>query len=437
MTDATDLVGPLPEEVRARVAALAADALGSMAADQLPASLRRVAAFAPQRRARLAGTQINAALETDPDFRERLAVQVRAAVPEVAQAVEAGQIGSTSPVEIAAVAHLLRPEGWEAVLAQAVEAVVAERTSRLSAGADEQVEQLRARLADSADEQRAARERAKAQLDTVKQDNVELRRRLGEARSRLKTAEASLEELDRTRAKSEEQHAAAEAASQSESRRLRAALEAAEAELSRLRRSGRHERDSATLRTRLLLDVLTESVQGLRHELALPNVPGAPADELEAELASEVTSVSSGIGSLTADDPALLEQLLSLPRARLIVDGYNVTKTAWPQSTLQQQRDRLVTGLAPLVVRSRADTLVVFDAAETEQRPPVSPPRGVKVRFSPYGVIADDVIRDLVAVEPEGRVVVVVTDDRDLARDVARSGARVVGAMALARLVGG
>ena len=54
---------------------------------------------------------------------------------------------------------------------------------------------------------------------------------------------------------------------------------------------------------------------------------------------------------------------------------------------------------------------MVFDAAET--RPPlVHRPRGVRVLFSPAGVIADDVIRELVAAEPAGRAVVVVTSDR-------------------------
>ena len=68
---------------------------------------------------------------------------------------------------------------------------------------------------------------------------------------------------------------------------------------------------------------------------------------------------------------------------------------------------------------------MVFDAAETDHRPPVTAPRGVRVLFSPRGVIADDVIRDLVAAEPAGRVVVVVTADQAVARDVIRDGARV------------
>ncbi len=109
-----------------------------------------------------------------------------------------------------------------------------------------------------------------------------------------------------------------------------------------------------------------------------------------------------------------------------MIDGYNVSKTAWPSSSLEAQRIRLVTALAPLVARTGAETTVVFDAAEVDHRPPVAAPRGVKVLYSPRGVIADDVIRDLVAAEPDGRVVVVVTADQAIARDVSRDGARVV-----------
>jgi hypothetical protein len=59
------------------------------------------------------------------------------------------------------------------------------------------------------------------------------------------------------------------------------------------------------------------------------------------------------------------------------------------------------------------------------------------VLYSPRGVLADDVVRDLVAVEPQGRVVVVVTADRAVAEDVARDGARVVDPDALIALIGG
>jgi hypothetical protein len=50
-------------------------------------------------------------------------------------------------------------------------------------------------------------------------------------------------------------------------------------------------------------------------------------------------------------------------------------------------------------------------------------------------VIADDVIRQLVAAEPRGRVVVVVTGDQEVVRDVARSGARVAPASSLVSVI--
>ena len=132
----------------------------------------------------------------------------------------------------------------------------------------------------------------------------------------------------------------------------------------------------------------------------------------------------------------LLEQLLTMPRSRLLVDGYNVSKSAWGQSALEAQRQRLLRSLAPLVARTGAETTVVFDAANLTSRPVVAAPRGVKVVFSPPGVIADDVIRDLVAAEPPGRTVVVVTDDQEVIRDARAAGARVASASALVALLG-
>ena len=162
---------------------------------------------------------------------------------------------------------------------------------------------------------------------------------------------------------------------------------------------------------------------------------GAPADAVEAHIAEHGTRAASGHGSMASDDPALLEQLLTLPRVHLVVDGYNVTKTAWPELSLERQRDRLLGGLAPLASRSGAEVTVVFDAAETRDRPLVNRPRGVRVLYSREGVIADDVIRELVAAEPTGRPVVVVTSDNAVVADVVRDGARACGAAALTRLL--
>jgi hypothetical protein len=62
-------------------------------------------------------------------------------------------------------------------------------------------------------------------------------------------------------------------------------------------------------------------------------------------------------------------------------------------------------------------------------------PRGVRVLFSPYGVIADDVIRDIVAAEPRGRALVVASSDQAVARDVEAAGFRVVASAALGALL--
>src|SRR3954453_10603219 len=100
-------VGPLTETVRVRVVAITADALGRLDPDQLPGSLRRVASFAPTRRARLAAGRIAAVLENDEDFRERVATQVRTELPELAAALDAGvPAPAADPVDVAALAYL-------------------------------------------------------------------------------------------------------------------------------------------------------------------------------------------------------------------------------------------------------------------------------------------------------------------------------------------
>ncbi|HEX7716504.1 MAG TPA: NYN domain-containing protein, partial [Marmoricola sp.] len=146
---------------------------------------------------------------------------------------------------------------------------------------------------------------------------------------------------------------------------------------------------------------------------------------------------SSGSASRPVDDPVLVRELLALPRMHLIVDGYNVTRAEWDDVTLEAQRNRLLRGLAPLVAQTGAEITVVFDGTNAETRPLVRPPRGVRVLFSPRGVLADDVIRDLVDAEPAGRPVGVVTSDQEVARDVVgKAGVRVVGSRALVRLLG-
>ena len=430
------LPGPLPDAVRSMVVELASEALGSLPADQVPASLRRVASFAPARRAKLAGSQVAAVLESDAEFRERVAEQVRARIPELAEALDAGTApAAADPTEVAAVAYLLRPGRWVDLVGRALEAEDARQSTAAGLAARQEAERLRHQLDELRGELRGLRERHHERLTTLKAENTDLRHKLGDARNRAR----STEEIARDAAQRVEEvlaaAAAKEATAEAELRRVRARGDELEAEVLAARRADRAERDEGSLRARLLLDTLLEAAQGLRRELALPPVEGAPADAVEADVAEQGGRTSSGHGSLAGDDPTLLVQLLELPRVHLVVDGYNVTKSAWPESSLEIQRDRLLAGLAPLAARTRAEVTVVFDAADKAARPLVTRPRGVRVLYSPFGVIADDVIRDLVAAEPQGRPVVVVTSDQAVARDVTRAGARVVAAVALSRLL--
>lgn len=426
----------LPPVVWARVLALAAQALPALASP--PVSLRKVATFTASRRVRLGGPQIGQALAEEA-FRERVGTQVAAALPEVTEALRAGAVDDADPVDLAAVAWLARPEGWESALADVVRRIAAHQEATGASRDQEELARLRARLTDVEAAAREQQARQREALSVARSEISDLRRRLGEARSSERSSRAAGEQAQREAEEVRLRAAAAAAAADTEVRRLRAQVADLTAAVAAARRAARGERDDATVRARILLDTLIEAGQGLRRELALPTGEGSPADRLEAELSgSSEPSVrtSSGAGALGPDSPALLEHYLGLPRARLVVDGYNVTKLARPDSSLESQRTWLLSRLAALVARTGADTIVVFDAADSTDRPPVSPPRGVKVTFSPPGVIADDVIRNLVAVEPAGRVVVVVTSDRAVGDDVRQTGARVVTATALLGVVG-
>jgi predicted RNA-binding protein with PIN domain len=133
------------------------------------------------------------------------------------------------------------------------------------------------------------------------------------------------------------------------------------------------------------------------------------------------------------DDPALLDQLLALPQLHLVVDGYNVTKTGYGTLSLAEQRLRLLGGLAVLAAQTGAEITCVFDGAQLQTPVVLATPRGVRVLFSRPGETADELIRRLVRAEPEGRPVVVVSSDREVADGVRAAGARPVPSTLLLR----
>ncbi|TDD13201.1 hypothetical protein E1218_34850 [Kribbella turkmenica] len=424
-TAASSAATSLPEPVRQRVLALAAQALGQLPASDIPAPLRRFASFAPAKRAKLSASVLGPILETDEHFRRLTAFQVRREHPELGDAVAEGvPVPAADPVEVAALAYLLRPEDWEQHIAAAAAQVPVEAPR----AAEEAVNRLSDQLDQARTETRQVRERLREQVNELKAENVTLRRKLNEARQRISGLQSELEQRTTEAETADERVEAARAEVERELRKLRSRITELEAVEHAARRAAGQERELASTRTRLLLDTLVEAASGLRRELALP--PGGELRPADTVAGTEPEAAPVG-RTAPDDDPALFDELLSLPQVHLIIDGYNVTKTVWPNSPLHSQRQRLVTALGALVAQRRVEVTVVFDGAELSGPVQLNPPRGVRVRFSPAGVIADEVIRQLVRAEPPGRPVVVVSTDREVAESIITLGARSLSATTL------
>ncbi|MEU5524360.1 NYN domain-containing protein [Streptomyces sp. NPDC047860] len=427
---------PLPDGVRRRVVQIVADGFGGLTVAELPAQLRQYARFAPNRRAKFAGNAMAAALETDPLFRQRIGEKLREAQPELTGALDSGSPPpAADPLDVAAAAYVLRPAGWVKLVTAAGEEAQRAHAERADEETRAELERLRDELARARENTRSETERLRAELEAAKKESESLHRKLRSAHSDVKRGEAALRklraEMESVRADGQAQVSAAE----SESRRLKARLGETEAALEAARRAAREGRSVEDMRVRLLLDTVLDAAQGLRRELALPPVSVRPAETVDAVEPGRMTPKGIAARALSEDDPAILNQLLALPQAHLVVDGYNVTKTGYPQMPLEKQRLRLLGQLAQLAAQTGAEVTCVFDGAELAAPVLLAPPRGVRVLFSKPGVTADELIRQLVRAEPPGRPVIVASTDREVADGVARAGARpVASAVLLKRL---
>jgi predicted RNA-binding protein with PIN domain len=403
----------LPEPVRSRVVALAATALGAMAPEEVPPPLRKVARFTPAKRARLGAADLLTAVEGDPVFRRRVVAAARAA-----------------EADAVVLAVLERADGWEEQLR-----AVAEEHARHRDTGDQQ-EEVR-RLSAQLDAQRAAAqaelEHARAEARAAKDELAAVRRKVRDLGSRLGRAEqaqaAAEAALDGLRAERDTALAARDA----EVRRAQDRLADAERALGEARQAAREGAKGDQLRLRLLLDAVVGAAQGLRRELALPPAEGRPADALAGEYAP--SGAPDRLQGRDVDDPVRLDALLAVPTTHLLVDGYNVTKGGYGELTLEAQRTRLLAGLGGLAARTRAEVTVVFDGAERTLSTALKAPRGVRLLFSRRGETADEVLRRLVRHEPEGRPVVVVSSDREVADGITAAGATAVPSAALLRLL--
>ena len=427
----------LSEPVRARVLDFAAQVAGVLGTNALPASLRPFAKFTPAKRARLAATPLAAALEADTVFRGRVAERVHETYPEVAEALFVGAIPpAADPRDVAAIVYLLRPEGWPELLEQAE--LSARETER--ALADEhlgdEVARLKAEIDTVRDQHKAEAERLKAELAAERRDGDSLRRRIRQLEADMRRAQAQAREAQAEGGAIQHAAAVQVSAAEAELRRVRTRLTEAESALEAARSATKASRGADEVRLRLLLETISEAAAGLQRELAISPTEARPADTVEAVRADAIGTHDVAGQARSENDPAILDALLALPRAHLVVDGYNVTKTGYPTLSLHEQRIRLLKGLGGLAARTGAEITCVFDGAELGGPVPVPQHKGVRVLFSKGGEIADELIRRLVAAEPQGRPLIVVSSDKEVADGVKRSGARPVPSAMLVRRLG-
>jgi predicted RNA-binding protein with PIN domain len=419
----------LPDAVRLRLADVAAGAVAGIPDSVVPVQVRPVARFAPAKRARLGAAALLAGLRDSPTFRVAVTEWARAHRPDSLDAA------STDAATAAAAALLLGQRSAGERVAE-----VARRST------DAQLRAERDAAVAKADRLAMENRRLRSELDATAAQRAgsageaeasRLRSRLREQGIRLRQAldRADRATTDRDAELTEARRALTAAQAQCDRERERAELatqraQRAMAEAETARQAAREARAADEVRLALLVDTVAGAVAGLRRELAL-------ADQLPADGLRPADLVRRGSALKTTprvEDAAALDRLLALPVVHLVVDGYNVTKTGYPALTLSDQRNRLTGQLAALAARTGVEVTVVFDGAAVISVPTTTS-RGVRVLFSDNGVLADDVIRELVAAEPRGRPVVVVTSDQAVAESVRRHGAySVPSAVLLTRL---
>jgi predicted RNA-binding protein with PIN domain len=131
------------------------------------------------------------------------------------------------------------------------------------------------------------------------------------------------------------------------------------------------------------------------------------------------------------DGAEAAEHLVRVPGALLLVDGYNVSHAQWWAHPPAEQRARLLDACAELHARCGIDVEVVFDGDRDTASAGTLPRSGVRYRFTPGDVEADDVLLARVDEEPVERTVLVASSDRRVRDGARRRGANVLGARQL------
>ncbi|MET0737272.1 MAG: NYN domain-containing protein [Acidimicrobiales bacterium] len=361
-------------------------------------------------------------LDSDDDFRRRV-------------------LASTTPEDIGAAGWLAlsRPAGWEDML-RAVAEADAEVTG--SDAAARQVRDLQRALEASERKRTDAQEavvRQRKESEAIREELASVRKERRRAEEALATIERRVDELEQKLDDRETRLTEAQGAREAREHELaetQRLLAEAHTELAR--------RPAPLVPGERAVDVGSLRDAASRLQRAAATLARA-VDGVLAEVPPEPVLIARGVddaplraplslpGGVVADTVDGARWLLARPDVVLLVDGYNVAKSGWPDDVLEQQRERLIRALNELVMRTGATAEIVFDGPEDTVPGARHGTRSVGVRYS-GGAIADDVVVDLVDAYPVDRPVVVISTDREV-RDAARAkGATVIGSDTLIAL---
>lgn len=382
-----ELLSPAVEAARA--------ALADLDADEIPASLRRVAAYSGGHLPPPLAKSVLIALDADDWLRSK-------SIEKLADR----HSGS------AAEAFLERGEQWWTVVADGLAEAHAGRADAASAESAAAVDELSAQLAVA----KRRLKKAGAELDA---ERVRARRRASTDREARKKpasnkAAARTRELEARLSSAVDERVEAEAMIA----RLRARLKGVLREQRRAssERARSRELGGSPITTARQLDLMAA---------AAPHRSGTPAaGEDEEPIERSALRLPPGV---RPDAPEAIAWLIGLEApVTVIVDGYNVLygldastfTTSRSRRRLSEQLGRLRRNMGTSRVA------VVYDSSLPGDREPRLTEEGVEVHFSAEERLADDRIVELAADAERG--VVVITSDRDL-----RERAEAVGALAL------
>ena len=372
--------------------------IGATPTNELPGQLRRFKGFRQQTLATRHRSDLLARLEHDA-LRRRLVTWLDEGNPSI----------SKRDREILRLA-CERPKGWRSDLEhhsrhkKAPPKGAEERATDLEA----QLERERAKVRKVRDELKAAKEATRAAT----------------ARERQAQAGSAADLKDAKRQASAAEKKASEA---------RAAADKAQLALERDRRKARRagekaagERDDARAELKKARRVIRELKARVRELEEGASKARRPARTKPAPESPRDRTPLTAPKGLFDDAPESLAAWLQADGVRLLVDGYNVSKSAgaYGDLDLATQRERVLDGVARLARRNNVQATVVFDGSEVPPGTSRKKRGPVKVEYSRPDETADDHLVSLLERWPNVPVIL-VTSDRELQERAAARGATI------------